>query len=290
MGSGWNGNGALYLNDWMICAVEPMVGGSDELFDFNHVIGLNMNEKEEYMMKRVLSLTIAGLFFVVLLTIPSSAQTADQILKKMIEAQGGQKLFDSIKDITITGSIELPMQGLSGTLTVYKKEPDKRRLDFEAMGMVITQAYDGQIGWYTNPQTGSIEDMGEEMLAETKRQAMPIVAVVYPQKYGMTYTFQGKENIEGKDYFILEETYPDGFKATLYIDAGTYLIYKQKVKVMQMGAEIEVEEYSSDYKKVNGMMMAHSMVSYAGGTEIQSVTINEVKINTGLDDALFKKD
>lgn len=241
-------------------------------------------------MKRLLSITLAGLLLVTLLFTPGSAQTAEQILKKMIEVQGGKKLFESIKDITITGSIELPMQGISGTITVYKKEPDKRRLDFEVMGMVITRAYDGQIGWYTDPQTGSIEEMGEEMLTEARRQAMPIVAIVYPEKYGMSYAYQGKETIEGKDYFILEETYPDGYKATLYIDTGTYLIYKQKVKVMQMGVEVEVEEYSSDYKKLNGMMIAHSMVSYMGGEEAQNITINEVKINTGLDDALFKKD
>jgi len=132
--------------------------------------------------------------------------------------------------------------------------------------------------------------MDEELLAQTKRQALPIVAIIYPEKYGISYTYQGKESIEGKDYFMLEETYPDGFKATLYIDTGTYLIYKQKVKVMQMGAEIEVEEYSSDYKKLNGMMIAQSVVSYMDGEEAQRITINEVKINTGLDDALFKKD
>jgi len=241
-------------------------------------------------MKRVLSLTIAGLFLTALLAAPGSAQTADQILKKMVEAQGGQKLYESIKDITITGSIEIPTQGLSGTLTVYKKEPDKRRLDFEVMGMVITQAYDGQIGWFTNPQTGSIEEMGEEMLAEAKRQALPIIAIVYPEKYGMSYTYQGKESIEGQDYLLLEETYPDGFKVRIYIDAGTYLIYKQKVTVMQMGAEVEVEQYSSDYKKIDGMMIAQSIVSYAAGEETQRITINEVKINTGLEDALFKKD
>ncbi len=241
-------------------------------------------------MKRALSLTIAGLFIAALLAAPGSAQTADQILKKMVEAQGGQKLYESLKDITISGSIELPTQGLSGTLTVYKKEPDKRRLDFEVMGMVITQAYDGQVGWYTNPQTGSIEEMGEEMLAEAKRQSLPVLAIVYPEKYGMSYTYQGKETIEGQDYFLLEETYPDGFKATLYIDAGTYLIYKQKVKVMQMGVEVEVEQFSSDYKKFNGMMVAQTIVSYAAGEETQRITINEVKINSGLEDALFKKD
>ena len=251
---------------------------------------MDVNNKEENNMKRVLSLTIAGLFLAALLTAPGSAQTAEQVLKKMIEAQGGQKLFESIKDITLTGSIEIPMQGLSGTLTVYKKEPDKRRIDFEVRGMVITQAYDGQTGWYTNPQTGNIDEMNEEQLTESKREAMPIVAIIYPEKYGMTYTYQGKENIEGRDYYILEESYPDGFKATLYIDATTYLIYKQKVKSMEMGTEVEIEQFSSDYKKVNGMMIAHSIVAYAGGEEAQKITINEVKINTGLDDAMFKKE
>jgi len=59
---------------------------------------------------------------------------------------------------------------------------------------------------------------------------------------------------------------------------------------MQMGVEVEVEEYSSDYKKLNGMMIAQSTVSYMDGEEAQRITINEMKINTGLDDALFKKD
>jgi len=59
---------------------------------------------------------------------------------------------------------------------------------------------------------------------------------------------------------------------------------------MEMGTEVEVEQFSSDYKKVNGMIIAHSIVVYSGGEEAQKITINEVKINTGLDDALFKKE
>ena len=72
----------------------------------------------------------------------------------MIEAQGGRKALAAIKDTTISGTIEMPQMGISGSITIYQKEPDKMRMDMEFMGMVITQAYDGQNAWMVNPADG----------------------------------------------------------------------------------------------------------------------------------------
>jgi len=185
----------------------------------------------------------------------------------------------------------MALQGISGPITVYKKEPDKRRVDVEVMGMVFSQAYDGEIGWGTNPQTGGIEEISGEQLVEIKRESMPVVSILDPQKYGITFTYKGKEEIEGKEYFVLDQAYPDGFKATLYLDSKTYLIFKTKVKTTgQMGGEVEMEQFQSDYRKENGLMMAHSIVTYAGGEEVQKITVEEVSFNTGLEDSLFKKE
>lgn len=242
-------------------------------------------------MKKIASLALTGAFLVVLLTLPGSSQTAEEILKKMIEVQGGKKTFESIKDMTMTGTIEMPVQGLSGTLTLYKKEPNKRRVDVELMGMVFSEVYDGITGWGTNPQTLAVEDMDEAQLAEAKREAMPIVSILDPQKYGLVYAYKGKENIEGKDYFVLHQTYPDGFEATLYLDTETYLIFKSRAKTTgPMGGEVEVEQFQSDYRKVNGMLIAHAIVAYVSGEEVQKVTLDKVSFNTGLEDSLFKKD
>ena len=55
-----------------------------------------------------------------------------------------------------------------------------------------------------------------------------------------------------------------------------------------MSGEAEIEQFSSDYKKVGGITIAHSMVSYTNGQEIQKITISKASLNTGLDDSLFK--
>lgn len=242
-------------------------------------------------MKRIFSLFLAVLFLFTLMATPGLTQTAEKILEKMIEAQGGKKVLESIKDMTLTGTIELVMQGMTASFTIYKKEPDKRRLDAELMGMVITQSFDGETGWATNFQTGGIEDLNEEQTVQAKREAMAIVSILNPKKYGITFNYKGKETIEGKEYFLLEQTYSDGFKTTQYVDTETYLTFKTKAKTMSpMGVEIEAEQFNSDFRKVNGLMIAHLIVAYADGEESQKITVEEVSINTGLEDSLFKKD
>jgi outer membrane lipoprotein-sorting protein len=240
-------------------------------------------------MKKVRSTFLLSFFLVALMTSPGFGQTAKEIIKKMIDVQGGKEVFESIKDMTLSGTLEMVQQGLSGSLTVYKKEPDKTRRDIEIMGMTITQAYDGETAWGVNPQTGNTEEMEEQQAAEMKRESFPIVSMLYPEKYGFSFDYKGKEKIEDKDYFVIEQTYPDGFKATLYVDAETYLSYKAKVKTMgPMGYEVEVEQFTSDYKKVDGMIIAHSMISFIEGEEYIKVTVTGVKFNTGLEDSLFK--
>ena len=81
------------------------------------------------MIKRTI-LVCALVFFVFGFVAPDgNAQTIEEIRAKIIEAQGGKAALGSIQDRTITGDIEIVQQGLSGTLTIYKKEPDKRRSD-----------------------------------------------------------------------------------------------------------------------------------------------------------------
>lgn len=240
-------------------------------------------------MKKILSMSVLGMFCLGLLVSAGIGQDVKEIRAKMVEASGGKAIYEKLEDLTITGTLDLTMQGLSGSLTIYKKEPDKRRTDIEVMGMLITQAYDGNIAWYTNPQTGATEELSGDQAAQLKRQAMPSLAAVYPEKYGISWEFKGKEAIEDKEYLVLKSTYPDGFQVTVYVDPGTYLTFKTKsVTTGQMGTEVEVEQYSADYKKIGGMVFPSLITSYQDGEEYSVITITDVATNTGLEDSLFK--
>ncbi len=242
-------------------------------------------------MKKFTIFCVVGLFLLTSLTSPGLAQSAKDILDKMIKAQGGKANLEKIKDTTMSGTLEMVSMGLSGSLTFYQKEPNKMRMDMELMGMVITQAYDGEIAWGLDPSTGSIQEMAGEQAKDMERMALGNDSILHPEKYGITYSYKGKETIEGQDYYILEQVFEDGFSATMYIDAKTYLMYKTISKAPnQMGIEVDQEVFTTDYRKVEGMMVAHEMRIMQDGEEFLTMIFTEVAFNTGLEESLFKKE
>ncbi len=239
-------------------------------------------------MKRAFTCCVLGLLLIGFSAIPGVSQTSEEIIQKMIEAGGGKKALENIHDSTLTGTMEITQSGYTGELTVYKKEPDKMRYDLEIMGMVITQAFDGSSAWWTNPQTGATEEMPANEAEEMKREALPTVAILNPEKYGLSFEYKGKESVDGKDHYIIQQTYADGFTLNLYVDCSTYLVTKSKGTLNSPMGEVELEQIASDYKKVNGLMVAHKVVTYINGAESRIIFINDVQYNTGLEDSLFK--
>ena len=238
-------------------------------------------------MKKAMIFCFLGLFLFGVAAAPGYSQTAKEIVQKMIDVMGGKKAMENIDDSTLSGTMELIQQGLSGEITIYKKEPGKTRFDLEIMGMGITQAFDGNMAWWVNPQTGATEEMPETEAASMIREALPREAGYNPEKYGITFALKGKEQIEGKDHFVLTQTYPDGFSADLYVDCETYLLTKSKGTISSASGELEFEQHTADYKKVNGLMTAHKLTTYINGAEARILTITDIQYNTGLEDSLF---
>ncbi len=240
-------------------------------------------------MKKSLSLITCAVFLLALVSAPVHSQTAKEILAKFIDAQGGAKALGAIKDMTVSGSMDLIGYGMSGTLTMYQKEPNKMRMDIEVMGMIITQAFDGEIAWMVNPQTGATEQMPENLTKEFSRQAVGNESLLNPEKWGIKYDFAGKEKIDDKEFLVLTKTTSDGHVSTIYIDPATYLTYKEKgTTIGETGSEVMQESIVGDYKKVDGVLMAHSMTTYRDGQEFMKMTFTKVVFNSGLEDSLFQ--
>jgi len=243
-------------------------------------------------MKRIVSFSIVTLLLLSLAWTSGISQKAPDVLAKFIKANGGRKAMEKIKDQTFSGTFELVSMGLEGSMTFYFKEPNKIRQDMEVMGMLVTNAYDGEIGWMINPQTGAVEEVPEDAQEEMGRGALTsgFSAFLYPEKYEITYKVKGKETIEDIDCIVMEQIFSDGHIATMYIDSDTYLLYKTKEMASgQMGGgQVEQEVFVSDYKKVEGVMFAYTLTIYQEGEEFMTATVTEVKFNTGLEDSLFE--
>ncbi len=233
-------------------------------------------------MKRSLFSCLSGVLVLTLMSSPGSGQKAADILDKMIEAQGGRKVLEGIKDTTLLGSIEWVEAGggsVTGTFTQYRKEPNKIRRNIEIMGMVRTDAFDGEIAW-TN-EAGSLSADSEKDAAAKKSGAQGYAALLHPEKYGIAYVLKGQEKIEGNDYFVLEQNVPGGIPTTQFVDAKTNLIYKIQTP--------EQVTFMSDYKKVDGVMIPHSLTFRGGeGGDYMIFRVTKVSFNTDLEDSLFQ--
>ena len=240
-------------------------------------------------MKKAIFLTVLAIGLLILHQSWIFSQSAEDIVEKMIDAQGGRSALEKIEDTIMTGYMEMIQMGLGGSLKTYQKEPNKLRMDATVQGAVVTHSFDGETAWMTNPLTGLTEEMPLVMAEDFIRSAQGNDVLLDPKKFGITYTLKGKELVEGKEYFVLSQIFSDGFKASFLIDAETFLMYKTKVTSKNdLGEEAEVETIFSDYKNIEGILIPHKIVTYQDGSEFMKMEITEVKFNTGLEDEWFK--
>lgn len=242
-------------------------------------------------MRKIFGLSVVCILLLSLTSVPGIGQDASGVLEKLIEANGGRKALENIKDTLIAGTFDLTQMGMSGTMTISHKEPNMFRQDIEVMGMVVTNAFDGEVGWMINPQTGASEELPEDLQGQAKRGALGYGSAIllHPEKYGITYKLKGEETVDDIKCTVLEQVYTDGHVALMYLDNSTHLLYKTRQPTLnQMGVEVETDAVFSDYKDVDGIPSPHLVTIYQDGEEFAVMTVSEIKYNNGFEASLFK--
>ena len=212
--------------------------------------------------------------------------TADKVFKKYLDAMGGEKGINSIKDIRITGSSE--MQGTPLAITEMKKVPNmwKQTIDVSMGNQKMTvqkQVYDGTKGF--QEQQGKKADITGDDLEEIKMGA-DITMDLHPGKYGIKRTLKGMENINGGNAYILEVVDGKGKKSTEYYDATSGLLVR---KMQGEGEKMQTSDYF-DYREVpgtNGYKVPYKVTETQQG-QSYSETVQSVEVNKGIPDTDFK--
>lgn len=231
-----------------------------------------------------------ALALVVVVSTAASAQTADEIIAKSQEAQGGLAKLKAVQSVRMTGKMTVG-PGIEAPVVLEMKRPKSLRLDLSIQGMTITQAYDGKSGWMINPLSGRTDPelLPEETIKLVDEQADMDGPLMDYKAKGSTVEYLGKDKADGADCFKLKLTLKSGDIRTFYIDADSYLLVKLESKTTVRGTEQVGDTIVGDYKDVGGVMMAHSMDSgQAGQPARQKMTIDKIDVNVAIDDARFK--
>ncbi len=214
-----------------------------------------------------------------------TGMTADEVYKKFIAAMGGEKAFNSIKDMKVIGTSV--MQGMPLTITEVKKAPNKWKQSIEyTMGgktmVAQKQVYNGKTG-YQEAQGQKADLTGDDL--EEVIQSADIAGELHSDKYGIKRTLKGLESVNGSNAYVLSVVDGKGKKSTEYYDANTFLLVK---KVQGEGDKLQISDYL-DYREVpgtGGYKIPYKVTETAGGQSF-SETVTTVEVNKGIADTEF---
>jgi outer membrane lipoprotein-sorting protein len=227
----------------------------------------------------------------------SAQQSATEVIEKSLGALGGRAAHAKLQSRSATGNIALstPAGEINGTLEMLNAAPNKTRMllkaDLSALGageLVVDQRFDGQVGYVLDSLQGNREITGNQ-LDNMQNGSFPHPFLDYKDR-GTSAQLAGKENVGGRDAFVVVFDPASGSQVRNYIDAETYLPIKSvmKVDIPQLGQEVEQTTEFFDYKEVDGVKVPFR-IKTSSSIQTITITLTGIEHNVKVDNALFVK-
>ncbi len=229
--------------------------------------------------------------FVMCFSLPSVAQTADEILKTYFENTGGTEKWAELNGVKMKAIAN--NQGMEIPVEVLQLKDGRQAVKINLQGQELTQmAFDGETLWGTNFMTMLPEKSDSEMTANMKKQAgdFPSPLFNYKEK-GYTVELLENETIDGTETFKLKLTQQpllvDGKEqpnvSYFFFDTDSFALLQSESEIQQgpMKGQKAISTMS-DYQEVDGLYFPYDM-SMSG----QSIKITSIELNPEVEDDYF---
>jgi len=233
---------------------------------------------------------LAVLIAILGLGLAASSQTAEELVRKNIEAKGGADKIKAIKTVRLTGKLDAG-GGFTGVVGQENKRPNLVRETFTLQGMTQVQAYDGATGWQIQPFGGRKDPqlMGEDEMRDLIIDSDFDGPLVDYKEKGNRIEYLGHDIVDGDDALRLKVTLKQGDLIYYYFDPDTFLEIRTERREFIRGAVRESVADLGSYKPVAGVMFPFSVT---GGPKEdpaswQSVTFEKIEANVDLPDSDF---
>jgi outer membrane lipoprotein-sorting protein len=223
-----------------------------------------------------------------LLSFAASAQTADEIIAKNIQARGGENALRAFETVRLTG--KLTMGGFHAGYVEEVKRGNKVREETIIQGMAQIQAYDGKTAWQVSPFEGRKDP---DLLSEDDRKSLVEDADIDGQLVNYKNKdhraeFLGHDSVEGTDCYKIRLTLSNGDARVYYIDADSFLELKVETERNIRGTVRYEETLYGDYEKVNGVYFPMAIeMGGKGDSQHAKLTSEKVETNVPLSDSVF---
>jgi len=205
------------------------------------------------MKKLALRIMVATL--VVLSAGISYGQTADEIIKKHIDAHGGIENWNAIQSIKITGNFTSFSE--MHPIEMTKARGGKFYSEHNLGQFPVVEGTDGETYWVDDPwfELGFPHLANEAETYITKQKAEFCTPFFNYKERGFEVSYEGIEKAEGRDCHKLILTRDDGKEESWFLDTKTFLEVKTLSLWADFGRLTEAETFYDDFREIGSVVL-----------------------------------
>jgi len=219
---------------------------------------------------------------------PASPPTVQAILDRYIEAAGGRAALEKLKTRISKGKMEITTVGLSGSMEVKAKVPNKQISSVDLAGFgAVREGFDGTVSWADAPGVGLREKAGAELARDQRSK-------VFPRELKLKEAYErmeakGAAKVAGADAWVIEASPKGGKPDRLYFDQKTGLLVREESTVDSTFGEMTFQIDLTDYRDVDGVKVPFLVKIPKPETMGFQIKLDEVKHNVEIGDSEFAK-
>jgi hypothetical protein len=224
------------------------------------------------------------------ITVSASAQTADEIISKYVQAIGGKDLLNNFTSVYTEFTMEVMGMQITGKSTVLNGKGMKQEM--EVMGSTMITCLTDKGGWAINPMGGSTDpvDMPAEQYSSSKDQIVVGAPFTNYARNGSKAELLGTEAVGLVSAYKIKLTDSNNKSSLYFFDPNTFFLLKTIQQTDNQGQMVENIISFSDYRTANGYSMPYKMdMDMGGGQMTMAMIITKVEFNKPVDEAIFSK-
>jgi hypothetical protein len=245
-------------------------------------------------MKKLILFGVALLFVV---TVSAEKEASlDELIENHTKAMGGKDAIEKVKTVEIKIQITEPKFQVNGTY--YADRNRHMRIDIYDQGKwVFAEGHDGKNGWQRKKETGPAEPSSKDgSSALWHGTVLPgrLFGLHEMNSIGNKVSSEGRETVDGINYYVIKVTLSDGFQKYYYIHPENWRIERSR-DFTALHPDMDAtkkwtESRFSDFRMQDGVLRSFMSEEYdlKSGEKIQTTMVESFKTNPEIDPKIYK--